>query len=364
MKIGARVLKTGLAISLSIFAALALIPGSDGMLAGIAAVYSTQPSVKKTFETFVSRIASNVIGGIFGVLMMHYLGSSFIAIGITSILTIAILNSLKWDEYIGLAVVTLIVIMLGNGAHDPVTQAIIRVADTIVGVIISFLVNWLIYPPKYDDRFFSTLDFATTEVLIWIRASLRKNAEYSVMHRDIKWAFKQMGKYNTYFDLIKHEMIFSKKEKINTQRKLVVYRHMAATSDAAITLLSALHNNDQIYRDFPVDLRVQIRERVETLLSAHEQILMKFNGKVPPEQVNFMKMNSEHREDYMRIFFEQARLQESNKLEHHFEGNGVIHIMSAIYLYEEELTNLNRLIRTFKMRNNPEAYCNNHIDHE
>lgn len=55
----------------------------------------------------------------------------------------------------------------------------------------------------------------------------------------------------------------------------------------------------------------------------------------------------------MRQFFEQARLQEANE-EHHFEGNGVVHIMSAIYQYEEELTHLNRLVRSFKLRSQPE----------
>ncbi|MCW6682268.1 aromatic acid exporter family protein [Aerococcaceae bacterium NML160702] len=355
MKIGARVFKTGLAITLSVMASMFIIPGSDGMLAGIGAAYSTQPSVRKSVEVFISRVISNIIGGLIAVIMVQAIGNHPLAVGITAILTIAILNALKLGEFIGLAVVTLIVIMLGSGENfNHHTAAVMRVSETLIGVTITFLVNLIVYPPKYDGKFFQTLEFITSETLMWIRASLRKNAEYSVMHRDIKWARAQMRKLIELFDLIKGEMFFNRKKRYYIMRKSVVYKHMCRTTEAAIKLLRVLHENESVYMAFPDEMRVTIRERLETLMSAHEQILMKFNGKVPPREVNFMTMNLQHREEYMQCFFNQARVQENEKEMHHFEGNGVIHIMSAIYHYEEELTNLNRLVRSFKLRSQPE----------
>ena len=354
MKIGARVFKTGLAITLSILGSLYFIPGSDGMLAGIGAAYSTQPSVKKSIEVFVSRIISNLIGGIVAIIMIQTVGTHPVTIGVTAILTIAILNRLNLGDFIGLAIVTIIVIMLGRGEdYNHLTAATLRVTETIMGVTITFLINLLIYPPKYDSKFFHTLEFTTAETLMWIRASLRKNAEYSVMHRDIIWAKKQHRQILEWFYLIREEMFFSRKKRFYVMRKAVIYRHMCRTTEAAIKLLHTLHRYERVFLAFPEDMRVSIRERLETLMSAHEQILMKFNGKVPPKEVNFMRMNAQHRDEYMRQFFEQARLQEADE-EHHFEGNGVVHIMSAIYQYEEELTHLNRLVRSFKLRSQPE----------
>ncbi|WP_374757657.1 aromatic acid exporter family protein [Staphylococcus sp. 17KM0847] len=62
MKLGARILKTGIAIILAVSVA-ALLPSDAGMItvAGIAAVVAMQPSVYRTFKTIVDQFR----GGMF-----------------------------------------------------------------------------------------------------------------------------------------------------------------------------------------------------------------------------------------------------------------------------------------------------------
>lgn len=361
MKIGARVLKTGLAITLSIYASILLFPDSSGALAGIAASLSTQPSVKKSFETFISRVVANSIGGLLAVLMIYAIGNSPIAIGVSAVLAIAVLNGLKLSDVIPLTIVTIVVIMLSTDT-DYIMTAFARVIETVIGVSISFVINLLIHPPKHDAQFFKTLETVTSEVLLLLRATLRKNTDFSILHRDLQWAKKQMSQFNTLFRLISEEWIISKSERVARARKLVIYRHMGRTTQSAIDLLDALHKYSHIYYDFPDEFRTIFRERLETLFTAHEQIIMKFYGKVPPEAVNYMEMNREYREDYLNMFFTEARHQEDVKEHHQFEANGVTHIMAASFTYEEKLTNLNRLVRNYKLQANGQEYDTSHDD--
>ena len=62
MKLGARAFKTGLAVTLSIMLAQ-LISADAGVIAGISAVPSTQPSVAKSYSTMRNRLIANTIGG-------------------------------------------------------------------------------------------------------------------------------------------------------------------------------------------------------------------------------------------------------------------------------------------------------------
>ena len=359
MKIGARVLKTGLAITLSIYASLLLFPNSSGALAGIAASLSTQPSVKKSFETFISRVVANSIGGLIAILMIYSLGTSPIAIGVSAILTIAILNGLKLSDVIPLTVVTLVVIMLSNDTNY-ILAAFTRVIETIIGVTISFIINLLIHPPKHDVQFFKTLETVTSEVLLLTRATLRKNTDFAILHRDLLWARKQMKQFNNLFNLISEEWIISKSERVARARKLVIFRYMGRTTQSAIDLLTTLHKYNHVYHDFPDNTRTIFRERLETLMTAHEQIIMKFYAKVPPEAVNYMEMNRENREDYLTMFFNEAKHQEEAKEHHQFEANGVTHILAASFSYEENLTNLNRLVRSYKLHEHGQKYDSSH----
>lgn len=354
MKIGARVLKTGLAVTLSLLLSMFLIPGSSGVLAGIAASISTQPSVKKSFEIFVRRVLANILGGIIAVLMVYVLGTSPIAVGITVLISISILNAVRLGDVINLAVVTIIVIMLSS-EQDYVIAAAMRVTDTFIGVCVSFIINWMIHPPKHDMRFAKIIENVTTEVLILMRAKLRKNTDFSILNRDLKWAKRQMVKFNSLFELNRKEWIFSKEKRYKMTRKLVIYRHMGRTTQCAIDLLTVLHKNTTVYDNFPNEMRTVFRERLETLMVAHEQILMKFYGKVPPEEVNFMEMDMIERDRYLDMFFEQAKLQEHRKEKHDFEGNSVIRILSESIRYEKELSDLNQIVRSYRLKSKEES---------
>ena len=349
MKIGARVLKTGLAIALATYLSMLLIPDNSAALAGIAAVTTTMPSVRKSFDMFYRRVFANIIGGLVGVFMLYAIGSNPVAIGIAAIVTIAVLNALDLSDVLSLAVITVVAVMLTQSDNYLFT-ATYRVLETIIGVLVSFIINWLVYPPQHDKPFYSTLVNLTNEVLIFIRATLRKNVTFSILHRDIQWARSEFDTLNTLFDLMNNEVIFSKSERMVKARRLVIYRQMIKTTECVVDLLNVLHSNDHVFQNFPVDIRILVRERVETLMVGHEQILLKFSGRVSATEVNFINPQKDFQQEFMKRFFDQAWDELDSDESYDNDSYGVIHIMSAIYYYEESLLKLNNILRIYKER--------------
>lgn len=352
MKIGGRVIKTGLAIAISIFVATLLLPDSNGVLAGIAGIHATETSVRRSFDSFLNRILGNILGAIIALVIIQTVGVTPVTVGITVILSISLLNYFKLSDVMMLVNTTVIVIMIGSGG-SPYLFALNRVLETSIGVIISFVVNSLIYPPKYDTRFYQGLEYLTSQTLIWIRASVRKNTDFGLIQKDITWAREQLDSINGIFDLMQGEMALPNKNKHSEMRRLVVYRQMTRTTRIAIDLLAAFHYNAQVFDEFPRKLRHEVRDRIEVLTSAHEQILLKFNGKVPPENVNFLQQSTKERLSYMEMFFDQAKDQMVLP-DDEVDATGVILIMGAVYRYEEELNHLNVLTRVYMRQPEPD----------
>ena len=348
MKIGARVLKTGLAITLSIYLSTLIIPENSAALAAIAAVTTTAPSVKKSFEMFKQRILANIIGGVVAVIMQLSLGSSPVSAGIGSILLITVLNALKLSDVLTLAVITLVAIM-SSITDDPIyISAGYRVLETLIGVTVSFLINMIIHPPKYEQRFHQSIMDTCNELIVILRASLRKNIDFTIMGKDIEWANKSMAEIDSLYDLLHDELILSKQRRVERARRLVVLRHFTSTLRSMVALIDVIHKNDHVFKTFPVSFRSVIRKRLDILLDGHEQIILKFHGRVPVEAVQFIEVTPEYRSNYIKEFYKQTLLEIDQDDIYESEVNGVIHIMSAIYRYEEVLRTLNRIITIYR----------------
>lgn len=346
MKIGARTLKTGIAVFISLAIPFLLGFPEVSDLAGISAIYSLQPSVKQSYTVVKERILANTLGGIIAVLITMSIGNNLLHIALATALLIALLHQMKMDNVIGLAAVTLIVIMMTN-QNTIITEAVLRVLATFVGVVVTFFVNTLILPPQYDSRLLYKIEKTTDEVTKYTRASLRKNSQYAILKKDLNWVRKEMRSMEKLLNLlIDQHSFWPMRKQVSNLREVVVYRQFIEVAKSAYTLTSTFHESENVYNHFPQETRVIIRERVETLMSAHEQILMKFTGRILPDNVNFIAYKASLRKTFMSTFFSEASLDDYMKNDYG-QSNSVIHLMSAILDYEEELQYLNRLVRSY-----------------
>lgn len=347
MKIGARTFKTGFAIFLSVLIPVALGYADSASLSAISVISSMQPSMKKSYTMLRNRVMANTIGGIVAYFVVSFFGNTPLMIGLASMVLIAILHYFKLNNVIGLSIMTLIIIML-SPVENLLTNAITRVLATILGVFIAFFTNSFLFPPKYDLQLYKLTNEVTDEITRYIRISLRKNMQFGVMRKDLKNIQNKIGQMKKYADYIQDgefNQLFRKNSR-SLGRLVVVYRQFIDTTQKAYVLSKTLHRSENIYNKFSDDLRILIRERIETLMAAHEQILQKWNGRILPDEVNFIAYKTDLRASFMKSFFNEASMDAYLQNEYG-ESNTVIKLMSDILDYEESLQYLNLLVSNY-----------------
>lgn len=343
LKIGARTFKTALAILLALIIAPMVGLGDSASMATTAVIFSMMPSVQETFKKTGNRIIANIIGGIIAYLVFSYLGDNNVMIVLASTILIAILHQIKLDDAIGLATLTLINVMLAPGPNV-IHTAFLRVSATLLGVVIAFFVNSFFFPPKYDVRFYETTIHLTDVSMKYVRAMLRQNAQYPIMREDLTDINLELNKLNLYYSYMMdpiYKRLFHSRY-YSLLRFLAVSRQSIKTNDVLYTLADILHHSENTFNHLPDELRILIRERLETIMTAHEQILLKWNGRVLPEEVNFIAHQTDLRQSFMDAFYVEASSEEA--MEYDFsKANDLLKIMTIIFEYDKELQHLNTL---------------------
>ncbi|MDO5718859.1 MAG: aromatic acid exporter family protein [Tissierellia bacterium] len=148
---GMRIIKTALATSIAI-AIAHYFNLRTPLLAGISAVVSMTSSVFDSYMVSINRMLSTILGAVIAS-FFHFIGFvGFLPLAIGIIIIINICNMLKWKKSITLACIVFIVIMLyiqGESGHITYWQyGINRTLDTFVGLVVGFLINYLIFPPN------------------------------------------------------------------------------------------------------------------------------------------------------------------------------------------------------------------------
>lgn len=150
--IGMRVLKTVIAVYICF--SLELVREGVAFFSAIAAILCMQPDNKHSLETGKSRMIGTILGGMFGFLVitiidfcqielfsnLHYLILSLFLIPI--IYSNVYLKS-STSSYIS-CVVFLSITVSHGGDSAPMIFAINRVIDTLIGIIVSLIVNNLL----------------------------------------------------------------------------------------------------------------------------------------------------------------------------------------------------------------------------
>lgn len=163
MKLGARVLKTGVAIVFALFLAQILNVPSP-VFAAIAAVFAIRPSIYRSYLTILEQIQGNIIGASVAVLFGLIFGHHIVAVGIAAIVVLGIMMKLKLEKSISLALVTMIAIMEVPG-DDFLMFGLIRFSTVMLGVFAAFVVNMLFVPPKYEIKLFKMINSVQDDII-------------------------------------------------------------------------------------------------------------------------------------------------------------------------------------------------------
>ena len=154
MRIGARTIKTGLAVTLTILLVNALESKINNVgyniagMAAVTAIIGMKPSIKGSLETFKNRAIATFIGSLIAFILALTLGLNALCLGLGSIAIILICLKLGLNESIRFALVTLAAV--GTNHDDFRTlEVIYRVSGMLVGLSVSTGLNIIFMPPDH-----------------------------------------------------------------------------------------------------------------------------------------------------------------------------------------------------------------------
>lgn len=347
MKLGARVLKTGVAIVFALFIAELLnVPAP--VFAGIAAIFAIQPSIYRSYLTILEQIQGNLIGAAIAIIFVLLFGHHIVAIGFAAIIVIAIMMKLKLEKAITLAIVTLIVIMEVQGDNF-IAFALIRFGTIMIGIFAAFIVNLVFIPPKYEIKLFKSINSLQDDIIRWTRLAVRQASEHTSTKTALKKFKSHMDEIDTMYGFFEEERSYFKKERFIKARKLVLYRQMITTSKKSLELLQRLHKHENELVKLPEKFQRLTQERLDGLLTYHEQLLLKYTGKLKPEHSKWTA-----REEYiqgnemMDIFIDHINRMKSEGSSEEFSSYHLLYILSRLLDYEENLEHLDTLIVSYR----------------
>jgi len=151
MKIGARILKTGVAVTITMYLCkmLNLEPAFFG---AVSAVVNMQPSIFLTVKTAKNQILVHIIGVGFGLLFGYSLGGNPIVMGLVSILLIAVYIRMGLNSGISMGIVAAVFVM-GSSQELFLPHALNRTGVVFAGLMTAMFVNVFLWPPRYSRQF-------------------------------------------------------------------------------------------------------------------------------------------------------------------------------------------------------------------
>lgn len=343
MKLGARILKTGIAIILSLYLGQ-LLHSPSPVFAGIAAIFAIQPTIYRSYLTIIEQIQGNIIGAILAVIFVLLLGNHIIVIGLAAIIVIILNLKLKLGNTIGLSLVTLISIM-ETQSGDFIHFAGIRFTTIMIGVFSAFIVNLVFMPPKYENKLYFKIVDTTEEIIKWIRLSTRHDYDHYLLKTDItkfKDSIQVMGQF---YSMYKEERSYFKKNNPEKSRKLVIYRQLNITAKKALDTLKRLHRFENELLQLPEDYTHTIQEQLDSLIYHHEQVLLRFIGKIPtPPPFETEEIVYLNKQDLLDTFLEH---QKENSDPNNPSPYHLMQIVASIIDYGEQVEHLDTLITSF-----------------
>ncbi|WP_235817421.1 MULTISPECIES: FUSC family protein [Gracilibacillus] len=279
LKLGARILKTGLAITVAIYVAQ-LLGIQAATYAGIAAAFAIQPNIYRSFQTMLEQIYANIFGVGIGALVVFSLGNDPVVIGFTVIIVIGVLMYFKVNENtIALAIFAVLAVM-ETTEMMLLHFAGVRFSALTLGILSAFVINLLFLPPKYELRLFKSIDQITSDILQWLRISTKHLSDDPALRTEIERIQAEIHRIDNTYLLFSEERIYRKKARMPRMRKLILFRQMIYTSKKSLATLEAFHQYDDKVEHIPKEFRKVLIDELDKLIYSHERLLLSAMGKI------------------------------------------------------------------------------------
>ncbi|RHW33337.1 aromatic acid exporter family protein [Neobacillus notoginsengisoli] len=344
MKLGARIVKTGIAIVLALFISN-LLHAPSPVMAGIAAIFAIQPTIYRSYQSIRDQVQGNLIGALTAIVFVLLLGNHIVVIGLAAIIVITLNLRFKLENTIGLSLVTLVSIMESPGDQF-LEFAAIRFGTIMLGVFSAFVVNLVFLPPRYENKLYYRISGATDDIIRWIRLTSRNASDHNLLKNEIERLHDTKVKMDLLYTMYREERRYFKRDEAVKARKLVIYRQMISTARRALETLIRLHRYENEYRLLPETYQTAIQEQLDCLITQHEQTMLKYIGKVRPESALEHPVPCLDKKEIIHLFISrQNEYEDEGEDDNHLYHT--MQIFSSILAYGEYVEHLEMLVTSF-----------------
>lgn len=332
MTFGARMLKTGIAVTLALYLStwLNLTPS---VIAAVAAIFAMQPSIYRSWRYFLDQLQTNTLGAIIAMLAGYFFSSEPIAVGLVCILVIMICLKLNMGDTIGLTLVTVIAVMEASGQWQ---FALNRFSLSVIGIISAFLINILVIPPRPRKQLYGQIQGIFDQMSLLLRTSITDEMKENIFRDEKNKLEGDIRGLSDKYTLFEEEHKKLKRNSFNGSRHLVVYKQMLHTLEKGWEILEAIEDH-YFQSERLCDTDQDFIDEIEMLTKFHEHILLKLDHKLKPNTTEALlveESSDEFIKGTLKRYIEQ-------------EGRGSFRlaiVAASMYDYGYQLNRLNRLI--------------------
>jgi uncharacterized membrane protein YgaE (UPF0421/DUF939 family) len=336
MTFGPRVLKTGIAVTLSLYLC-SILKLEPHVFAGVAAILAIQPSIYRTWRYLLDQILTNTLGAIIALISIRFLGETPITIGLVMILVISLTLKLKMESTIPLVLITILAIM--SAPHnEEILFTLNRFYIILVGVGSALIVNLVILPPKYKKNYVQKVRTIYENMSLLLRTAVSNEMVEKSFQTDSKKLGDDLRILEDQYELFDEER--GKMAKVNPLdiREIVVFKQMLKTFQSGKAVLDNIGEHYFQCKTDAVENQL-FDEHIERAVKFHEYLILKHAGKIKENgnEDGVMKESE--------VFYKQIFEIYNQDVEQKFR---LLIIAASIVEYSFQLQRLNQLIEQYQ----------------
>ena len=177
--IGPRIIKTGIAVTITMFLCR-LLELEPAFFGAVAAVINMQPSIFMTLTSAKNQFLIHFYGVSTAIVFGYLMGGNPLSMGIITIIIIVLYRQVGLQSGISTGVVAGVFI-LSSGSDQFLPHALTRTGVIFTGLITAMVINVFLWPPRYNRQFRDKLMESNQETVRYFRQAI---ADYAKLQND------------------------------------------------------------------------------------------------------------------------------------------------------------------------------------
>lgn len=278
--IGPRMMKTGIAVALTILIT-AKLNLNMAVVAVITAVVTMQPSIMRSVSYIKEVALSTVIGVLFALAGAYTLGLQPVSIGITVILAIAVNIKFGWLKTVNITILTIAIIMLSGDETINLTYLFDRLLLIFIGISSAFIINAFVFPPNHKKLLYDMVKKALDYTSFLLRVIPNQTMRVKELKKKEDDLTETIKNTKDYLDVIideKDRMFI--KNRFRSMRDIVIFKQMVKVTELEYNLIKNLLAKLSHIEKISENQSYLIKKLVIHVVEYHENILLRYEGKI------------------------------------------------------------------------------------